>query len=86
MSNILVGKVDHSCQDHITLLYRIQLFTAAKLTEEKNENGKGGSSQKSPVSLKEDLLEVEILDCCLSHEERVSDVERKCENNHQNIR
>ena len=36
------------------------------------------------MSLKESLLE--ILDCCLNHEERVSDVERRCEENYQHIR
>ena len=60
------------------------LFIATKLTKEKNASCHDGSSQKPEVSLKESLLE--ILDCCLSHEERVTDVERKCEDNHQNIR
>ena len=62
------------------------VFLATKLTEaeEKNASCHDGSPVKSPVSLKEDLLE--ILDCCLSHEERVTEVERKCENNHHHIR
>ena len=57
------------------------VLIASKLTEEKDRSS---SSQKPEVSLKESMLE--ILDCCLSHEERVTDVERKCEDNHQNIR
>ena len=42
---------------------------------------RGGGGE---LSLKESLLE--ILDCCLNHEERVSDVERRCEDNYQHIR
>ena len=61
------------------------MFIASKLTEEKNKtDGDSSSSQKTEVSLKEPLLE--ILDCCLSHEERVTEVERKCEDNQQHIR
>ena len=52
---------------------------ATKLTEEKNVSSHDGSSLKPPFSLKEDLLE--ILDCCLSHEERVTEVEKRCEDN-----
>ena len=66
-----------SCVHHI-------VFIATKLTGEKNASLHDESSGKPQVSLKEPLLE--ILDCCLSHEERVTDVEKKCEDNHQQIR
>ena len=60
------------------------VFLATKLAEQKNASCHDGSSQKPQVSLKEPLLE--ILDCCLSHEERVTEVEKRCEDNHRDIR
>ena len=60
------------------------VLTANKLAEEKLPSFRDGSPLKPLVSLKDDFLE--ILDCCLSHEERVTEVEKKCEDNHQNIR
>ena len=61
------------------------VIIGAKLTVENNSpSEEPGSFQKGEMSLKADLLE--ILDVCLNHEERVSHVERRCEDNHQHIR
>ena len=78
MSNKLVRRIS----SFDLLFYHI--FIGAKLTGENNATGEDGSSQRGELSLKESLLE--ILDCCLNHEERVSDVESRCEENYQHIR
>ena len=69
---------------YFAISYYLRPFIAATLTEEKNTRCEDGNTQKPEVSLKEDLLE--ILDCCLNHEERVTEVERRVEAHDQHIR